>query len=115
MDDSSRAIASFRLSLEAPSAIQTALALRQAMWRKALPNWKIPGIPATFYTDHGSDFTSAHLEQVSADLAMSLVFSEPGIPRGRSKLERFFRTVNQRLLGGLPGDTPAGLPSDHAG
>jgi len=53
------------------------------------------------------------LEQVSADLAMALVFSEPGMPRGRGKIARFFRTVNQRLLCGLPGYTPAGLPSDH--
>jgi putative transposase len=113
MDDYSRAIAGFRLSLEAPSAIQTALALRQAMWRKAVPHWKITGIPATFYTDHGSDFTSVHLEQVSADLAMVLVFSEPGMPRGRGKIARFFRTVNQRLLCDLPGYTPAGLPSDQ--
>jgi putative transposase len=113
MDDYSRAIAGFGLSFQAPSAIQTALILRQAMWRKSLPQWKITGIPETFYTDHGRDFTSEHLEQVSADLKISLVFSEPGMPRGRGKIERFFRTVNQMLLCGLPGYTPAGLPPDH--
>jgi putative transposase len=72
--------------------------------------WKIMGIPATFYSDNGSDFTSEHLEQVSIDLKMPLVFSESDMPRGRGKIERFFRTVNQRLLCGLPGYTPAGLP-----
>jgi putative transposase len=45
---------------------------------------------------------------------MVLVFSEPGMPRGRGKIERFFRTVNQMLLSGLPGYTPAGIPADHA-
>jgi putative transposase len=114
MDDYSRAIAGFGLSVQAPSALQTALILRQAMWRKPLPQWKIMGIPETFYTDHGSDFTSEHLEQVSADLEIALVFSEAGMPRGRGKIERFFRTVNQMLLCGLPGYTPAGLPSDQA-
>src|SRR5215217_19141 len=114
MDDYSRAIAGFGLSFQAPSAIQTALILRQAIWRKPLPQWKIMGIPEIFYTDHGSDFTSDHLEQVSADFEISLVFSEPGMPRGRGKIERFFRTVNQILLCGLPGYTPAGLPPDHA-
>jgi putative transposase len=114
IDDYSRAIAGFGLSFQAPSAIQTALILRQAVWRKPLPQWKISGIPATFYTDHGRDFTSDHLEQVSADLHMALVFSEPGMPRGRGKIERFFRTVNQMLLRGLPGYTPAGRPLDHA-
>src|SRR5215831_17370525 len=94
--------------------MQTALTLRQAMWRKSLPQWTIMGIPATFYSDNGSDFTSEHLEQVSIDLNMALGFSEPDMPRGRGKIERFFRTVNQRLLCGLPGYTPAGLPPDHA-
>ena len=110
MDDYSRAIAGFSVNVEAPSTIQTALTLRHAMWRKSIPNWKIIGIPATFYSDHGSDFTSAHLAQVSADLHMALVFSEPGMPRGRGKIERFFRTVNQMLLCALPGYTPAGMP-----
>jgi putative transposase len=114
MDDYSRAIAGFRLSFEAPSAIQTALTLRQAIWCKPLPQWNITGIPLTFDSDHGSDFTSEHLEQVSADLKISLVFSEPSMSRGRGKIERFFRTVNQILLCGLPGYTLAGLPPDHA-
>jgi putative transposase len=113
MDDYSRAIAGFRLSVQAPSAIQTALTLRQAIWRKSRPQWTISGIPATFYSDHGSDFTSDHLMQVSADLTMALVFSEPGMPRGRGKIERFFRTLNQMLLSGLPGYTPAGKPAEH--
>ena len=113
MDDYSRAIAGFRISLEAPSSIQTALTLRQAMWRKSLPQWKLMGIPARFYSDNGSDFTSQHLEQVSADLKMVLVFSEPDMPRGRGKIERFFGTVNQMLLCGLAGYTPAGRPPTH--
>ena len=71
------------------------------------------GHSGDFYSDHGSDFTSQHLEQVSADLQMVLVFSEPGMPRGRGKIERFFRTVNQMLLCGLPGYTPAGRPPAH--
>jgi putative transposase len=87
--------------------------LRQAIWRKSLPQWKITGIPETFYTDHGRDFTSEHLEHVSADLKIALVCSEPGMPRGRGKIERFFRTVNQMLFCGLSGYTPAGLPPDH--
>src|SRR5262245_7633174 len=41
---------------------------------------------------------------------MELVFSEAGMPRGRGKIERFFRTINQQLLCGLPGYTPAGVP-----
>src|SRR5713101_6490476 len=56
--------------------------------------------------DCGSDFTSAHLDQVSVDLHMRLLHSLPGQPRGRGRLERFFRTVQQMLLGDLPGYAP---------
>jgi putative transposase len=34
---------------------------------------------------------------------MELTFSWPGHPRGRGKIERFFRTVEQMLLPRLPG------------
>ena len=106
LDDYSRAVASYYLSLEAPSAMKTALTLRQGIWRKADPRWIICGIPDVFYTDHGSDFTSQHLEQVSAALKMGLVFSEVGVPRGRGRIERFFQTIAQLLLCKLPGYCP---------
>jgi putative transposase len=105
-DDHSRAIAGYAVNLGAPSALQTALALRQAIWRKADPAWHVCGIPSAFYTDHGSDFTSRHLEQVAADLGMQLVFSLPGQPRGRGKVERYMDTVNQMCLSALPGYAP---------
>jgi putative transposase len=101
------AVAGCALSLHDPSSIQTALALRQAIWRKGDPHWSVCGIPETFYTDHGSDFTSHHLEQVAADLHMALVFSIAGKPRGRGKIERIFESVNQLFLCHQPGNSPA--------
>jgi putative transposase len=110
LDDYSRAVAGYYLTFQPPSAIQTALALRQAIWRKTESQWHVCGIPAVFYSDHASDFTSRHLEQVSADLKMQLVFSTPGQPRGRGRIERFFQTVNQLFLCELPGFAPEGAP-----
>jgi putative transposase len=107
-DDHSRAVAGYAVNLGAPSALQTALAVRQAIWRKAEPGWHVCGIPAVFYTDHGSDFSSRHMEQVAADLGMRLVFSLPGQPRGRGKVERYMDTVNQMCLSALPGYAPRG-------
>lgn len=103
LDDHSRAIAGYCLFFGAPSAIQTALALRQAIWRKAQPGWHVCGIPRVFYTDHGSDFTSQHLEQVAAELKIRLSFSIAGKPRGRGKIERFFESLAQVCLSRLPG------------
>jgi putative transposase len=108
LDDYSRCIAGYRIGFQAPSALQTALTLRQAIWRKQDAHWHICGIPSTFYTDHGSDFTSQHLEQVAANLEMELIFSQFGAPRGRGKIERFFSTVNQLFLSHQPGYSPPG-------
>lgn len=108
LDDYSRAVAGYMVAFEAPSALHTALALRQAIWRKTEATWQVCGIPGILYTDHGSDFTSQHLEQVCADLKIQPIFSQVGQPRGRGRIERFFNTVNQLLLARLPGYAPAG-------
>jgi putative transposase len=105
-DDYSRCIVGYYLSFETPNTLKTALTLRQAIWHKIEAHWPMCGTPEIFYTDHGSDFTSDHMEQVSADLKMDLVFSMVGIPRGRGRIERFFRTVDQLFLHLLPGYTP---------
>src|SRR5450759_2710735 len=107
-DDYSRMIVGYRLSFQKSTALTTALALRQAIWRKEDPRWHASGIPTVFYTDHGSDFTSKHMEQVAADLPMELIFSQVSIPRGRGKIERFFRSVDQLLLQDTPGYAPKG-------
>jgi len=44
MDDHSRAVAGYMVMLGAPSALNTSLALRQAIWRKANPKWPVCGI-----------------------------------------------------------------------
>ncbi len=108
LDDYSRCVAGYLIGFQAPSALHTALMLRCAIWRKADPRWHICGIPEQFYTDHGSDFTSVHLEQVAADLKIALQFSWPAVPRGRGKIERFFSTVNQLFLADLPGYAASG-------
>jgi putative transposase len=107
-DDYSRMIVGYRFSFQPSTALTTALALRQAICRKEDPRWHAYGIPTVFYSDHGSDFTSKHMEQVAADLPMELIFSQVSIPRGRGKVERFFRSVDQLLLQDTPGYAPKG-------
>ncbi len=107
-------IVGYRLSFQVATALTTALTLRQAIWRKDDPRWSACGIPSVFYTDHGSDFTSKHMEQVAGDIGMELVFSEKGVPRGRGKVERFFRSVDQLFLQDVPGYAPKGYPEAEA-
>lgn len=102
IDDHSRAIADYALSLNAPNALQTALALRHAIWRKERPDWPVCGIPECLYVDNGSDFTSEHIAQASIALKIRLVHSRPGRPRGRGRIERFFRTLPAVFEPNLP-------------
>jgi putative transposase len=108
IDDFSRVITGYYLTFESPNTQNTSLTLRQAIWYKEDPRWYVCGIPETFYTDHGSDFTSLHMEQVSANIKMSLSFSLAGQPQGRGIIERFFSTINQLFLCELPGYMPNG-------
>jgi putative transposase len=97
-DDYSRAIMGYYLGIEAPSSARVALALREAIWHKPEDNWPMCGIPEKFFTDHGSDFTSNHIEQVAADLGFGFVPSQVGESEPRGKIERLFRSTDQMFL-----------------
>ncbi len=111
IDDYSRAIAGYTIFLGAPTALQTALALRQAIWSKPNAAWPVCGIPDVLHVDHGSDFTSTHLDQVAADLHFQLVYSIVGRLQGRGKVERLFGTLNTECLADLPGYVSQGRPA----
>jgi putative transposase len=111
LDDYSRAVAGYTLFLGAPTARQTALALRQAMWSKPHAAWPVCGIPDVLHVDHGSDCTSTHLEQVAADLPCQLIYSTVGRPQGRGKVERLFGTLHTECLAALPGYLSHGKPA----
>lgn len=102
-DDHSRAICGYTVFVGAPSAMNTALALRQAIWHKQDPQWAMCGIPDVLYVDHGTDFTSSHISQAAIDLHIRVIHSTVARPQGRGKIERFYRTINTELLPTLPG------------
>jgi transposase len=49
------------------------------------------------YTDNGSTFVSNQTRRILDTLGIILVHSRPGIPKGRGKIERFFRTVRNQF------------------
>jgi putative transposase len=111
VDDYSRAVAGTMVFFGAPSILNTSLALRQAIWRKGDPAWPVCGIPDVLYVDHGSDFTSNHLDQVAASLRFRIVYSAIARPQGRGKIERLFGTLNSELLPELSGHLVNGKPT----
>lgn len=110
-DDHSRAIAGYAANLEAPSALTTALAFRHAIGRKPEPDWHVCGIPSVFRLHQGSDFTSAHLEQVMADLKVNPVLTLKDQTHGHGKIERLIGTINQMCLAHQPGYARRGTPT----
>lgn len=89
LDDASRMVpfAAFYL-VENAACFQDAL--KQALLRR--------GLPRRLYCDNGATFRTHHLQVICATLNISLVHSRPHRPRGRGKIERFFRHVRTAFL-----------------
>jgi len=72
------------------------------------------GIPKRLYTDNGAAFRSHHLRMVAARLCISLPHTPPYTPRGRGKIERFFRSVRDGFLTGRERTSIDKLNADFA-
>lgn len=75
----------------------------EVMMKELMASVRIHGKPIRFYTDNGACYASHHLKFACANLGIHLIHTPPGKPRGRGKVERFFRTVRD---GFLEGDKP---------
>jgi transposase InsO family protein len=89
LDDASRMVpfAAFYLA-ENAACFQDAF--KQALLRR--------GLPRRLYCDNGATFRTHHLELICATLNIALIHSRPYQPRGRGKIERFFRHVRSGFL-----------------
>jgi transposase InsO family protein len=100
LDDDSRCMTGYRRERGGFSAEQTALALRGAIWSKGDERWPICGIPENLSSDHGSDFTSKHVQALAADLKIELLHSrDVETPRAR-KNRAFFSDGRTRVVSG---------------
>jgi len=59
---------------------------------------KAHGRIGQLYVDNGSPFVSNHTKRILDILRIRICHSRPGIPKGRGKIERFFRTVRDQFL-----------------
>ncbi len=50
------------------------------------------------YADNGAAFVSLQTRRILDTLGIILVHSQPGVPRGRGKIERYHRTVRDQFL-----------------
>ncbi len=89
LDDASRMVP-FAGFYRAENAACFQDALKQALLRR--------GLPRRLYCDNGATFRTHHLQVICATLNISLIHSRPHRPRGRGKIERFFRHVRTAFL-----------------
>jgi len=112
VDSFSSCVLGFFLGLKQPGTEEVALALRHAALPKHYPDdyellrpWDINGLPLQcFFTDGGKDLSKAkHIQQIGRNFNFKceLRFNPPqgGI------VERIFKTINTKVLQGLPGYT----------
>lgn len=56
------------------------------------------GLPRRLYVDNGSPYRTHQLRYGCAQLGIALLHSEPGVPEGRGKIERLFRSIRSQFL-----------------
>jgi transposase len=61
------------------------------------------------YTDNGSTFVAEQTKLILASLGILLTHSKPGVPKGRGKIERFFRTVRTQFEATLNPESIQGI------
>ena len=93
IDDHSRMIVGWKFSVH-----ETVSVLVEVL-KEAFSTY---GLPQRFYVDNGSAFSSDLLVKSCAQAGVSLIHSRPYDSPSRGKIERFFRTVRERFLAGLP-------------
>jgi transposase InsO family protein len=55
------------------------------------------GLPTRLYMDNAKIYRSPQLARIAASIGILIVHTPPYQPEGRGKIERFFRSVDQRL------------------
>ncbi len=89
LDDATRMVP-FSAFYVAENAACFQNALKEAILRR--------GVPRRLYCDNGATYRTHHLRVICATLNITLIHSRPYRPRGRGKIERFFRTVRSAFL-----------------
>jgi len=101
IDEFSRAILGFHVSLEAPSATSVGLCLVHSIlpkeqWAGRIGlqfDWPMHGRPDCLYVDNGSDFHSEAVEKGCIAWGMNIEYRPPGMPHFGGIVERMIRTA----------------------
>lgn len=125
IDCYSRMVLGYSLSLATPNAMTVLETIRHAILPKPpvtfdrqalgltldkLPleeelNWEVAGVMSLVVMDNGADFTSLAVRTGLDELGIEVQYCPPKEPWYKGIIERFGRTMNQKLIHWLPGTT----------
>lgn len=118
IDVASRMVAGFYLSLESPSAVSVALAIRHLVLPKdtwfaeqsALGSWPVFGIPTAVHLDNGREFRGRALARGAAEHGINLIHRPVVRPHYGGHIERLIGTM-MGAVHFLPGSTSSDISS----
>lgn len=114
IDDYTRCILGFYLGFTPPSSLSVAQCLKQVILPKAdlrekypqiQHDWPAFGVMGELVIDNGREFHGGSLAQVCLSLGCELHYAPRHTPWFKGKIERFFGTINQKLVHTIPGTT----------
>jgi putative transposase len=113
IDTTTRCILALRLLSAPPSAASAISALEMIVTDKsplsdavrAQTPWDMHGVFETIAMDSGAAFIAGATQAVIRDLGSEPLYPPSGMPQMRAHIERAFRTLGQRALNGVPGQT----------
>lgn len=107
LDEFSRSVAGFGLTVTYPDSWAIAGALRHAIRPKRREGWHNRGIPDVLQTDRGRDFMSAAVTASCAALGIRISLDPPHYPDAKGKIERWFSTLDTGCMRTFPGHKAA--------
>ena len=111
-DTHTKCIIGFYLGFEPPSYLSVSLALENAILpkdyvRELYPSvegkWPCYGLPEHLIVDNGAEFNSSDFKTACKELKIKVKKNPTKKPWLKGSVERYFRSINNRLLSRLPG------------
>lgn len=111
-DTHTKSIIGFYLGFEPPSYLSVSLALENAILPKdyvkeLYPSvegvWPCYGLPEHLIVDNGAEFNSVDFKVACKELKIKVKKNPTKKPWLKGSVERYFRTINNRLLSRIPG------------
>jgi putative transposase len=114
IDRYTRMLVGIYIGFEPPSVYSVQQCLKNAilpkdwlneLWPDMAGRWEAYGIPILVLVDNGVEFKSGSFKEIGAALDMTIRLAPVRLPTYKGVVERFFRTIEDCCLSGLPGRT----------